>query len=101
MQTPQQETATKPRLTPSEIADLKAKAEAGDPSAQEKLGKAYQDGDGIPQNDDLAWKWYRKAADQGDAAAENNLGIMYRLGEGPRQRRSGALVLEGGKARQR
>jgi TPR repeat protein len=46
------------------------------------LGRAYQDGNGVPQNDALALKWFQKAADQGDATAENSLGNMYRLGEG-------------------
>ena len=69
-------------LTASEISQLEAKAEAGDAIAQTELGKAYQNGDGVPQNDALALKWLRKAADQGHAAAENDLGIAYRMGNG-------------------
>jgi TPR repeat protein len=80
---PQGQEAAKPaRLTASEIRQLQAKAEAGDSTAQSALGKAYQDGNGVPQNDAMALKWFRKAADQGDAAAENNLGVMYRMGSG-------------------
>lgn len=79
---PQQVTANPSPLRPSEIVQLQSKAEAGDASAQATLGKAYQDGNGVPQNDALAVKWLRKAADQGDATSENNLGIMYRMGEG-------------------
>ncbi len=65
-----------------EIADLKAKAEAGDPNAQVKLGQWYEDGTGVPVNHVAAVTWYRKAAERGDPAGENNLGIMYRLGWG-------------------
>jgi TPR repeat protein len=66
----------------ADIAQLQSKAEAGDAAAQLALGRAYQNGDGVRQNDDLAAKWYRKAADQGNAAAQNNLGVMYRAGLG-------------------
>jgi TPR repeat protein len=81
-QPPRQETARPSPLSASEISQLQARAEAGDAVAQTKLGKAYQDGNGVPQNDNLALKWYCKAAEQGDPSAENDLGIMYRLGEG-------------------
>jgi hypothetical protein len=81
-QVAQQETPKPSQLSSSDIVALKAKAEGGDAVAQAKLGKAYQDANGVPQNDSLALTWLRKAADQGNAAAENNLGIMYRIGEG-------------------
>ncbi|HVO82093.1 MAG TPA: tetratricopeptide repeat protein [Terriglobales bacterium] len=66
----------------SDISQLKTKAEAGDALAQLALARAYADGNGVRQNDDLAAAWCRKAADQGNAAAENELGIMYREGRG-------------------
>jgi uncharacterized protein len=78
----QQEGSKQGLLSSSEISQLQEKATAGDIAAQTALGKAYQDGKGVPQNDALALQWYRKAADQGAAAAENNLGIMYWMGEG-------------------
>ena len=81
-QLPQQETSNAPSLNQSEVSQLQNRAEAGDATAQSRLGKAYQDGNGVPQNDVLAAKWFRKAADQGDPAAENSLGFMYRTGEG-------------------
>jgi TPR repeat protein len=71
-----------PKLSATELSKLKAKAEAGDASAQFDLGKAYEGGTGVPQNNESAAKWYRKAADQGNADAENRLGVMYRLGLG-------------------
>jgi TPR repeat protein len=42
----------------------------------------YHDGQGVPQNDAEALKWYRLAADQGNAQAQANLGIMYEKGQG-------------------
>ncbi|MGA8152733.1 MAG: tetratricopeptide repeat protein [Terriglobales bacterium] len=79
--THQESSSTKP-LSQEEIAQLHAKAEAGDPRAQLDLGRAYDDGNGLPQNDQQAAKWYRSAAEQGNAAAQNNLGIMFRSGRG-------------------
>lgn len=69
-------------LSTADIARLQAGAEKGDVRAQTALGKAYRDGDGVPQNDDLAFRWLRKAAEQGDAVAENDLGVLYGLGKG-------------------
>jgi len=71
-----------PRLTLSEVSELQAKAEKGDLIAQYALGKAYEGGKGITENDELAVKWYRKAAEQGNSDAQTRLGIMYRLGLG-------------------
>ena len=42
----------------------------------------YDNGEGVPENDAEAVKWYRKAADQGYAKAQSNLGVMYDNGEG-------------------
>lgn len=79
---PSQQQSTHLQLSQSEVPDLKAKAEEGDASAQFALGKAYESGTGVPSNDELAVKWYRKSAEQGNAAAEDELGVMYRLGQG-------------------
>jgi|HubBroStandDraft_6_1064221.scaffolds.fasta_scaffold18679_3 TPR repeat protein len=77
-----QETTPEAKLSTSELAQLQSKAGTGDAAAQLALGRAYQDGNGVPQNDELAVKWYRKAAELGNATAQNNLGIMYRTGSG-------------------
>ena len=42
----------------------------------------YLRGDGVTQNDHLAFSWFLKAAEQGDAPAQYNLGRMYLLGKG-------------------
>ena len=74
--------ATPPKHTRAEIEQLLEKANADDAAAQETLGRAYADGNGVTQNFDLALKWYHKAADQGNADAENEIGVMYRTGSG-------------------
>ena len=43
---------------------------------------AYDNGEGVPEDDREAVKWYRKAADQGLALAQYNLGLAYAAGEG-------------------
>lgn len=80
-QSPQQKPASV-KLSPTEISELRAKAEQGDATAQFSLGRACEAGNGVPHNDKSAAEWYRKAADQGNPAAENRLGVMYRLGLG-------------------
>ena len=76
---------------PSEISELKAKAEAGDPAAQFALGRAYDDGNGVAQSDKSASLWYLKAAEQAYALAENSLGVMYREGRGVEQSKEQAV----------
>jgi TPR repeat protein len=78
----QPQTQRQAELSKSDIAQLKTKADAGDASAELSLAQAYEDGNGVPQNDEQAVTWYRKAADQGNAGAQNNLGVMYRMGRG-------------------
>ena len=59
-----------------------AAAKQGEAYAQYNLGVMYAFGDGVPENDAEAVKWYRKAADQGDAGGQYNLGVMYFGGDG-------------------
>ena len=61
---------------------LRRKADQGNASAQFKLGFAYANGEGVPQNHAEAVKWYRKAAEQEHAGAQNNLAVRYDRGEG-------------------
>jgi len=70
------------QATAPEISALNAKAEAGDAAAQLKLAHAYESGGGVPQDDELAANWYRKAAEQGNAEAQDALGGKYLLGLG-------------------
>ena len=42
----------------------------------------YLNGEGVPERDAEAVKWYRKAARQGYADAQSNPGFMYEKGRG-------------------
>ncbi len=64
------------------LANIKTKAEDGDPNAESSLGMAYSLGHGIPKDDAEAVKWYRKAADQGNARGQLFLGSAYSFGRG-------------------
>jgi len=57
-------------------------AEQGNSRAQYHLGIMYENGQGVPEDNKEAVKWYRKAAEQGDARAQYSLAIMYRRGRG-------------------
>jgi len=57
-------------------------AEQNYAAAQNSLGYAYANGQGVPPDDQQAVAWYRKAAEQGLAVAQNNLGVMYMKGQG-------------------
>ncbi len=45
----------------------------------------YNNGQGVPQDQPEAFKWYLKAAEQGNALGQNNLGEMYAQGQGTTQ----------------
>ena len=66
----------------SDLGATKSLAEQGDAKAQFNLGYMYDNGDGIPENDAEAVKWYRLAAEQGYLKAQFNLGVMYKKGDG-------------------
>ena len=63
-------------LTPAEGAETHARAGQGDADAQYELGIMYAEGRDVPQNDAVAFAWYRQAAEQGVAAAQFNVGLM-------------------------
>lgn len=64
------------------IEELKAKAESGDPIAQNDLGLVYAKGDGIEKDLVRAKKLFYKSALQGCADAQFNLGWCYESGKG-------------------
>ena len=65
-----------------DLEALRKAAEQGDVDAQFSLGFMYADGEGVPEDDAEAVRWYQKAAEQGHAEAQINLGVMYGTGEG-------------------
>src|SRR4051812_11390060 len=79
---PNVDPVARPTLTAIELRELMTKANSGDAKAELQLGQAYRHGNGVPKNEESAFKWIQKAAERGDADAENDLGTMYRLGEG-------------------
>ncbi len=69
-------------LSASDIDSLRQAAEQGDVKSQYNLGAAYATGEGVPEDDREAVKWFRMAAEQGDPEAQGNLGFMYANGMG-------------------
>ena len=65
-----------------DIESLRRAAEQGNARAQAQLGASYFAGQGVPQDDAEAAKWFRKAAEQGDAQAQFCLGVSYFAGHG-------------------
>ena len=63
-------------------AILRVKAEKGNGEAQFKLGKLYEDGKGVEQSDEEAFRWYTKAVKSGCSAALYDLGCFYFSGRG-------------------
>ncbi len=61
---------------------FKPLAKQGNALAQTSLGVMYNNGQGVPQDDQEAEKWYRLAAEQGNAVAQSYLGWMYSNGQG-------------------
>lgn len=52
-------------------------AEGGDPNMQILVGSIYDFGQGVPQDDAEAAKWYQMAAERGSAKAQYQLGALY------------------------
>ena len=50
--------------------------------ALNNLGVKYDTGEGVPQDDAEAVRWFRLAAEQGYAKAQYNLGVKYGDGKG-------------------
>lgn len=60
----------------------KKAAKYGIAEAQYLLGKCYNEGEGVIQNNTEAFKWYKLASAQGNADAQNELGISFETGRG-------------------
>ena len=76
-------------MTESEIylsrfsfTEIRARAVAGDPHAQCRLGLLYDKGEGVRQDDVEAVRWFRLAAEQGCPGGQYNLGVNYGAGKG-------------------
>lgn len=67
------------------IEELQAAAAKGDAEAQTLLADIYRYGEGVPEDDAEAIKWYRLAAEQGHPEAQTMLAQAYFWGEGVAQ----------------
>lgn len=67
-------------------------AEQGNANAQYNLGVMYLVGQGVPENNTEAMRWYRLAAEQGYDRPQFNLGRMYDEGQGVPQNAVRAYV---------
>ena len=71
-----------PATSVNSVDQLRSLAESGDAGAQYELGARYHKGDGVPQNDAEAVKWFLRAADQGHVVSQAMLGYFYWVGQG-------------------
>lgn len=67
-------------------------AAAGEVEGEFLVGKCYEFGAGMKQDDGQAFAWFRKAAEKGFAPAQNNLGSFYLLGRGVQKSPGDALI---------
>ena len=65
--------------------ELTPLAERGDARAQNKIGRMYSLGQGVPKDSRAAAEYFLKAAEQGNAEAQGMLGYMYLVGDGAPQ----------------
>lgn len=73
------------------IPKLRASAEKGHKKAQYRLGRCYDKGYGVREDDKLAFSWYMKAAAQGHAKSQYQVGKCYKNGEGVTKDRTKAF----------
>lgn len=66
---------------------LKAAAEKGHKKAQYRLGRCYDKGYGVSEDDKQAFEWYMKAAKQDHAKSQYRVGKCYKDGEGVKKDR--------------
>ena len=85
--------AKKKRLE-KKVKKTKEDAENGDADAMYDLGVMYQHGeDGLKEDEEEAYKWYKKAADAGDVMGMASAGINLLYGWGVKTNRSEGLIM--------
>ena len=67
------------------VPDLLKLADQGTADAQWQLAIRYHNGEGVPQDDTQAMKWFERAAEQGHVDAQSHLGAYYWAGRGVRE----------------
>jgi TPR repeat protein len=73
------------------VPKLKTAAEKGHKKAQYRLGRCYDKGHGVEENDAQAFKWYSKSAAQDYAKAQYAVGKCYKDGKGVEKDRKKAV----------
>ncbi len=63
------------------VPSFQALANQGDTDSMWYLGEMYDNGWGVEQSDELAFKWWKKAADLGDLDSQWEIGLMYDIGQ--------------------
>ncbi|HYW72690.1 MAG TPA: tetratricopeptide repeat protein [Pyrinomonadaceae bacterium] len=66
----------------AEFQSLLEKARDGDRAAQNDVGIAYSEAQGVKPNQKKAVYWFRQSAEQGGVYGACNLGLHYRMGWG-------------------
>ena len=74
------------------VPKLKAAAEKGHKKAQYRLGRCYDKGHGVTEDDVQAFKWYSKSAAQEYAKAQYAVGKCYKEGRGVEKDRQKAVA---------
>jgi len=64
------------------LADYRSRAERGEARAQASLANVYYSGLLVPEDQAIAFQWWRKSAEQGDAEGALSLGEAYLHGLG-------------------
>ena len=65
-----------------DVEAIKGDAEGGFAEAQITLGELYWMGNGVSQDYEKAFFWYKQAAEQGHTPAQNSLGVCFAKGIG-------------------
>ncbi len=74
-----------------EIQDLRNRALAGDAEAQWQLGTCYLLGEGVPQSEQTAFRWFLRSAEAEFVDAMAEVGRAYRTGSGTSEDHAQAL----------
>jgi hypothetical protein len=77
----------------SDIDYLQEAADLGNAEAQYRLGRSFEDGEGVEKDETAAFEFYAKAADQGHLSGITFLGLCYQRGTGTEQDERKAVKL--------
>ena len=73
------------------LPKLKAAADKGHKKAQYRMGRAFDKGNGVKEDNVRAFQWYLKAANQGHAKSQYQVGRCYKKGKGVAEDQQKAL----------